>query len=453
VAVAVSVPAPTLPAARRAVAELPLLACWLNVVVAAAAQMATIPGRVYGLGLITEPLLNDLSVSRTTFGLINLWATIVTAVVCVGFGTVLTHLGTRRTHHIFMLGLAGATALLTVVHGTWMLFLAICLARVLGQGMLALVSTSMVGKSFPRKVVLVMAVYSIVVAGMYGGLVQLIKIGMAPSGLHLSWREVWLVIAALLAFGLVPLGFFAISEPRRSDGSEPDAPQGVAPELTLRQAVRSPVFILFGLSCLVTGTANAGIALFNESLFKDRGFSREVFFDSLTIGIVGVLVFKVVAAWLCDRWSMRMMSALCMLLYAGTALAVPFLETTNQVYAWSVAKSVAISIHTVIYFAIWSYAFGRRDLAQIQGAAHVLTVTASGLGPVVFGLCRDRLGTYDPCMYAAAAAAFAVGAAMLFVPVPCAERPIEAESWASGGRESPVEEPESSTGDSRPPLA
>src|SRR5262249_31331078 len=159
--------------------------------------------------------------------------------------------------------------------------------------------------------------------------------------------------------------------------------------------------------------------------FKDRGLSREVFFDSLTIGIVGVLGFKVVGAWLCDRWSMRMMSALCMLLYAGTAVAVPFLETPNQAYVWSIAKSLALSVHTVIYYAIWGYAFGRRDLAQIQGAAHVLTVTASGLGPVVFGLCRDQLGTYDPCMYATAIGSFAIGAAMLFVPVPCAERPRE----------------------------
>jgi hypothetical protein len=79
----------------------------------------------------------------------------------------------------------------------------------------------------------------------------------------------------------------------------------------------------------------------------------------------------------------------------------------------------------VIYFSIWSYAFGRRDLAQIQGAAHVLTMTASGLGPLLFGLCRDKLGSYDSCLYAAAAGALAIGVAMWVVPVPCAERPRE----------------------------
>jgi MFS family permease len=444
--VSTPIPIQTVPV-RRAVAELPLIACWLNVLAAAAIQAATIPGRVYGLSFITEQLLRDFNISRTTFGTVDFCATVVTAVLCVGFGTILTRAGTRPTYLVCMIGLGAATALLTVVNGTVLLFGAIALARVLGQGMLALVSTSLVGKSFPRKVVLVMAVYSIVVALMYVAAVQFIKYGMSPTGLHLSWREAWLLLAAVLVFGVTPFGFFTISEPRvprdappmeavvrAKDGSEtenayqdPDARRGkgVAPELNLWQAMRSPVFILFGLSCLVTGTANAGIALFNESLLKDRGFSRDVFFDSLTVGVVGVAAFKLVGAWLCQRWSMRMMSGLCMLLYATTSVAVPFLETTNQVYVWSIGKALALSVHTVIYYAIWSYAFGRRDLAQIQGAAHVLTVTASGLGPVIFGICRDQLGTYDPCMYVTAVCSFAIGAAMLCVPVPCAERPPE----------------------------
>jgi hypothetical protein len=294
-----------------------------------------------------------------------------------------------------------------------------------------------VGRSFPRKVVLVMAIFSILTAFLYLGVVQFIKFGMSPKELNLSWRGVWLIFGAFFLFGLTPFGFFTITEPRVSSDPESQPTDtsaqdgnvsrlaGPDPERTLWEAMRSPVFILFGLSCLVTGTANAGIALFNESLLKDRGFSRDVFFDSVTIGIFGVILFKLVGAELCQRWSMRMMCGLCMLLYASTALAVPYLQTVDQVYIWSIAKALALSVHTVIYYAIWGYAFGRRHLAQIQGAAHVLTVTASGLGPVIFGLCRDNLGTYDPCLYATAFTSLAIAAGMFCFRVPCAERPRE----------------------------
>src|SRR5215208_3989157 len=52
------------------------------VAAAALAMVATLPGRTMGLGLVTEPLLHDLGLSRTTYGAINFWATLVGA----GFG-------------------------------------------------------------------------------------------------------------------------------------------------------------------------------------------------------------------------------------------------------------------------------------------------------------------------------------------------------------------------------
>jgi hypothetical protein len=233
-------------------------------------------------------------------------------------------------------------------------------------------------------------------------------------------------MAAFMLFALVPYGYFFIREPIRPDrtGEDPPCPDdGSAAEKTLRQAIRTPVFLLFGASCLMTGTANSGIALFNESVFKDRGLSRDVFFDSLMIAAVAAVAFKIVGGALCQWWSMGKMSAFSMLLSGACYAVVPHIYTADEAYAWSIVKTLALSVHTVIYFAIWSYAFGRKDIAQIQGAAHVLTITASGLGPPLFGWCRDAFGSYDPCMYASAIGTLVIGVAMLFVRVPCAEKP------------------------------
>ena len=50
---------------------------WIVLLVAAAAMVGTLPGRTQGLGLITEPLLADLRISRVRYAELNFWATIL----------------------------------------------------------------------------------------------------------------------------------------------------------------------------------------------------------------------------------------------------------------------------------------------------------------------------------------------------------------------------------------
>ena len=119
--------------APRLLGELPLLACWMNVLVAAVAQTATLPSRVYGLAFVTEPLLKEFGMSRTEFGMLNLWATLITAVCAVGFGPLVAWYGNYRTYLVVMILLGLATPLLSVVSGYWPLFIAITLARIFGQ--------------------------------------------------------------------------------------------------------------------------------------------------------------------------------------------------------------------------------------------------------------------------------------------------------------------------------
>src|SRR4051794_8681955 len=68
---------------------------WVHVAVAALAMVATLPGRTHGLGLITEPLLLDLSLDRLDYGAINFWATLLGAACCLPCGWLSDRLGVR----------------------------------------------------------------------------------------------------------------------------------------------------------------------------------------------------------------------------------------------------------------------------------------------------------------------------------------------------------------------
>ena len=67
---------------------------WVVLGVAALAMVGTLPGRTQGLGLITEPLLADLGVSRVQFAQINFVATLIGALF-VGIGALVDRRGSR----------------------------------------------------------------------------------------------------------------------------------------------------------------------------------------------------------------------------------------------------------------------------------------------------------------------------------------------------------------------
>ena len=75
---------------------------------AAAAMVATLPGRTHGLGLITEPLLADLGLDRVAFASLNFWATLLGAAFCLPIGWLLDRVGMRTTLAGVLLAL-GAT--------------------------------------------------------------------------------------------------------------------------------------------------------------------------------------------------------------------------------------------------------------------------------------------------------------------------------------------------------
>src|SRR5687768_3752722 len=68
---------------------------WINVFVAAVIMLATLPGRTQGLGLITEPMLLDMRLDRVSYANINLWATLIGAIVCLPIGRLFDRAGLR----------------------------------------------------------------------------------------------------------------------------------------------------------------------------------------------------------------------------------------------------------------------------------------------------------------------------------------------------------------------
>ena len=186
---------------------------WVNLVVAAAAMVGTLPGRTQGLGLVTEPLLKDLHIDRVLFAHINLWATLIGALFCFGVGRLIDRFGSRVVLTVVSTALGAVVLLMSSLKGVIVLAVLITLTRGLGQSALSVISITMVGHWFARRLNLAMGVYTILLS--VGFMVAFPVVGAVV--VNSGWRVAWAGIGAALLVLLVPASWLLVRRsPKRA---------------------------------------------------------------------------------------------------------------------------------------------------------------------------------------------------------------------------------------------
>src|SRR5947209_1263561 len=110
------------PGALARVPRLPFYYGWVIVTIAALAMVGTLPGRTQGLGLITEPLLQDLGIDRVVFAQMNLWATLLGSAFCLGIGRLLDEWGNRVMLSFISVALGAVVLVMSDTKGIWPMF-------------------------------------------------------------------------------------------------------------------------------------------------------------------------------------------------------------------------------------------------------------------------------------------------------------------------------------------
>ena len=378
---------------------LPFYYGWVHVFIAALAMVGTLPGRTQGLGLITEPLLRDLQIDRVQFARMNLWATLIGALFSIGVGRLIDRFGSRVVLTVVTVALAFLVFGMSATQSVAAVAILITLTRGFGQSALSVVSITMVGQWFVRRLNLAMAAYTIALSIGFMLAFPLIGAVVLANG----WRTAWWIIGVALLLGLAPLSLLLVRRSPESVSIEPDGEPAALSEVpndyTLTQALSTPSFWVFGISSAVYGLIASGIALFNESILAERRFDAATYHRSLVIVALTSLVGNFLGGWIASKWKMNRLLALAMVMLAGSLVALPHVSTQTHVAIYAAVMGLAGGFVIVIFFSFWSAAYGRKHLGKIQGAAQALTVIASALGPLILAETVSRTGSYASIFY------------------------------------------------------
>jgi MFS family permease len=391
---------------------------WINVVVAAVVMLATLPGRTQGLGLITEPMLRDLHLDRVTYATINLWATLLGAAICLPIGRLFDSVGLRVATFALTVLLGAVVWMMSgVAGGPAVLFLLVLATRALGQSALSVASITAVGKSFDRRVGWAMGIYAILLTVFMAAAFVAVGGSVNTSG----WRTAWAQVSIGLVVFIAPLTL--LLRERSPQVAAADADGADVASLTLIEAIRTPAFWVFGGATALFGLVSSGLGLFNEAVLAERGFDQPTYVSFLTGMSIVTLLGQFLCGWLTLRWSMQRLLGIAMFLYAMAIGALPVLRTRAELWIIAVLIGLAAGMIMVIFFAVWTRAFGRAHLGRIQGAAQLLTVVASAIGPLIFAQSAAVTGSYFPALWILAPCTFVFGVIALRVKMPRSSQP------------------------------
>jgi MFS family permease len=395
---------------------------WIVLLVAAAAMLGTLPGRTQGLGLVTEPLMADLGISRVDYAQLNLWATLIGSLCAIGIGRFIDRLGTRVVLTIVAAALGAVVIAMSGVQSFWALAVAVTLTRGLGQSALSVVSLAMVGQWFVRRIDIAMAVYSIVMS--IGFMIAFPVVGSLVQSI--GWRAAWMWIGVALIVALAPLSWMFVRRSPEAIGLLPDGSGGTASGMpipaengaTWQEAVSTPAFWTFSIGAALYGLVASGIGLFNESILAERGFGPDVYYQTLVVTALTALAGNFGGGWLAMRMSLSTLLAISLFVLSLGLAALPHVGTIVHVMLWATAMGLGGGLVMVLFFSVWPRAYGRKHLGRIQGAAQAMTVVASALGPLMLAWCIELTGSYAG-MFNILAAVIAVTAfAALSTPAP-----------------------------------
>src|SRR5262249_54782616 len=182
-------------------------------------------GRTQGLGLITEPLLADLHLDRVTYAAINLWATLIGSLFCLPCGRLVDRWGSRVILTAVAAALAATVLGMTAARGLLSLGVAITPSRGLGQSALSVVSLTLVGKWFGRRLNYAMGIYSLLVG--IGFIAAFPSVGGAVVAF--GWRAAWSGVGWALLLVVAPLGWMAVRNGPEERSTEFDSADPASP--------------------------------------------------------------------------------------------------------------------------------------------------------------------------------------------------------------------------------
>ncbi|WP_281783655.1 MFS transporter [Sinimarinibacterium flocculans] len=358
----------------------------------------------FGLSSFMEPLQTEFGWSRTAIGLALTCLTLAVSLAAPVVGRLVDRHGGRRVALWSLPSAALGIAGLSLLGGSLVVFyVAYVFVALLGAGTLGLVYVPGISATFDRHRGLALGI-AFAGAGLAAFLFPLL---LTPVIAEWGWRAGWLVLAALplLQWVLVATQMPAF----RMTPTASLAPRTPGMGVPAAQALRSRRFrLLCGVFFLLALTLS-GLVVNLVVLLRDHGLGASAAAGVASMVGVGIIVARIGAGWLCDRWfAPRVALGICAAAAVGCLCLM--LADLRAVSAGALLIGLSVGAEMDLLALLVSRYFGLLAQAEIFGMTYAAFNAGAMVSPLFIGGLQAMTGSYVPALLASAVACVLAGA-------------------------------------------
>ncbi|MGP4030122.1 MFS transporter [Actinomadura sp. 3N407] len=225
------------------------------------------PGQTAGLSVFTEPLIEDLDISRTRLSGAYLAATLTGAALLPLVGRALDRFGVRSLATCAAVLFGAMLAGCATVGSIWGLTAGLAGLRLSGQGALSLLATTTVALWFTRnRGTSLGLVTSVGAAGISVTPVLTERLIAATD-----WRTAWLIQGLVIWAILIPVGLYVLRG--RPPVTVLDTPSAAGDGWTVGRAMHTAAFWTIIATVCCQGMLTTAVAFHQVSLLGEHGLS------------------------------------------------------------------------------------------------------------------------------------------------------------------------------------
>ncbi|MDF1569314.1 MAG: MFS transporter [Spirochaetaceae bacterium] len=392
---------------------------WIVLAVGALGILFSIPGQTIGVSVFTDHLIEILNLSRIRLSTAYMTGTLLSALMMTSAGRLYDKLGARSTASGAVLLLAFFLVLMTRVDGILAFFsglmgggpvfysiaafilitLGFLGIRFFGQGLLTLVSRTMVMKWFEERRGRASAILGISISAGFSYAPRFLQSLIDGKG----WRGAWVWLAGALMVTALPMVLVFFRDTPERCGLEmegglrhlkihKDKFDHHGPDATLAHARRDPRYWAYALMLGWWSLYNTAFTFHIVDIFASRGLdTAEAVAIFLPITIVSVL-FNFLVSWSSDAMDLPPLFFLAVAGFLATGLGI-----LNPAANWSrpvliAGMGIAGGTWSVLSNITWPRLYGRQHLGEIGGSVMTFLVAGSAVGPWLFSILRRENG-------------------------------------------------------------